>query len=669
MTKLSKVIIFIFAIGVLTISCVLTDWASEVFSRFPTPTPGLGDPVLAPLDLYVSTTGNDTNDCLSETMACKTLYAAFNKSRPNTIIHIGPGEFIEERVIYTRYALTLIGSGPDQTMIGSVTTDAIGYDYVLKVGTGGPVVIRELGIIGRGAEDVDAGIEVIEGGNVSLENCRVADTKVGVLIRLGGSATINNCIITKNASGIQNDGNLEMSDTQLRDGSGGALSNTGIANITDITFFNNGSVDEAAPPLIINNSGQLNISTSFISSNNGTAVFNVGDLVLDHVGIYHNNNVGDRPSGIQTLRGDLTIRSSVIENNSSYGITVSGGNVGIYETALVNNAAGGLWIENGSVIVQNATITRNGSMVPYGGSGIDLVSGGNLELINSTVVLNESPGVTAAPSAYFYTRNSVIAANFGVQCRGFPVGIFSADGNFNVGCDESWTMWSLGLGLLTDEAGTLVYPLLPGSPLIDAGPLARYLCPAIDQRGFVRPVGVKCDIGAYESGSAIEALEFVTPSGGVPGVVPLYTATPVPTSIPQVTETPQAPTPTPITGLSFNQPGVSLDHFYYGQGNCLPTSLNLKISVSDPSQVSDMLLFVHLQDKAGGGKTPWSEGVVMTPLGAGNYEYNLASTSIPDYASYQEAWLLYQFVASGPGGTLVLRSDVFSNATLFACQK
>jgi len=82
-----------------------------------------------------------------------------------------------------------------------------------------------------------------------------------------------------------------------------------------------------------------------------------------------------------------------------------------------------------------------------------------------------------------------------------------------------------------------------------------------------------------------------------------------------------------------------------------------------------MLLFVHLQDKASGGKTPWSEGVVMTPLGAGNYEYNLASTSIPGFSSYPEALLLYQFVASGPGGTLVLRSNVFSNATLFDCGK
>ncbi len=52
--------------------------------------------------------------------------------------------------------------------------------------------------------------------------------------------------------------------------------------------------------------------------------------------------------------------------------------------------------------------------------------------------------------------------------------------------------------MLGSETGTPAYfPLLPGSPAIDAGVSSR--CPSVDQRGVRRPQGSGCDIGAYES--------------------------------------------------------------------------------------------------------------------------------------------------------------------------
>lgn len=54
------------------------------------------------------------------------------------------------------------------------------------------------------------------------------------------------------------------------------------------------------------------------------------------------------------------------------------------------------------------------------------------------------------------------------------------------------------LGLLSNYGGpTQTIPLLRGSSAIDAGDDAH--CPAADQRGFPRPYGPHCDIGAYES--------------------------------------------------------------------------------------------------------------------------------------------------------------------------
>ena len=54
------------------------------------------------------------------------------------------------------------------------------------------------------------------------------------------------------------------------------------------------------------------------------------------------------------------------------------------------------------------------------------------------------------------------------------------------------------LGPLADNGGpTLTCGLLPGSPAINTGDPA---CPPpdTDQRGFPRPEGIRCDIGAFE---------------------------------------------------------------------------------------------------------------------------------------------------------------------------
>jgi hypothetical protein len=73
----------------------------------PTPTPMLDEPVRS-TQLYVSTSGNDSNDC-SEANPCLTLYRALGRAEHFNIIHIGPGEFLEVNSNTTRLALTLIG--------------------------------------------------------------------------------------------------------------------------------------------------------------------------------------------------------------------------------------------------------------------------------------------------------------------------------------------------------------------------------------------------------------------------------------------------------------------------------------------------------------------------------------------------------------------------------
>jgi hypothetical protein len=89
------------------------------------------------------------------------------------------------------------------------------------------------------------------------------------------------------------------------------------------------------------------------------------------------------------------------------------------------------------------------------------------------------------------------------------------------------------LGPLANNGGfTQTHALLPGSPAIDA--VTHNPCPPpnTDQRGFLRPAGPACDIGAFEAG-AISPTPTPTAT-----LTPTRTATPTITTTPTVTSTP-----------------------------------------------------------------------------------------------------------------------------------
>ncbi len=561
MTKFSKALLAIFALGALSQSCGLIPVAEEI---------------LRPLVLYVSTSGNDANDCLSEASACLTLQAALDKSNLNSLIIIGAGHFytsgdpetLEEPTYNLNNGITLSGAGQDLTILHS-------YKDVYLFGVDGPrpVTIRSLGIdAGSGAE---GGINVGLRGNLLLQNSRVFYGNVGVRIQgngaatinhtviaknvdgvviegngvatfygatieenstgvriRGGSATINNSRIKKNDLGIWNDGILEMSFAQFRNNTGTALRNGGNAtvrggtvHITDSTFYDNGLVDRTSLNPIIENSGDMSISTSTISYNYGTAVSNEiprwagyaedRKLVLDHVKILGNQSSGRLPCAIANDEGTLQVRNSNIQGNECVGVDVYGGHVEIYQSSIIDNNIGIFARGESRVQVDNTTISGNN------GFGIEQVEDAILELYFVTVAFNRGVGISSSdPVTFLEMWNTVVALNYMGECNAAIVGY----GDFV--CNESWTRSTLGLGPLTEEAGTLVHPLLPGSPLIDA---ADAYCRGIsDQRGSARLVGFDCDIGAYERGSTVAAVVIETPSGGVPGVVPLYTDTPTP---------------------------------------------------------------------------------------------------------------------------------------------
>ena len=82
------------------------------------------------------------------------------------------------------------------------------------------------------------------------------------------------------------------------------------------------------------------------------------------------------------------------------------------------------------------------------------------------------------------------------------------------------------------DAGTIDIPLLEGSPAINE---ASGDCPPQDQRGYARPSGGRCDIGAYEFGAGSH-LTYGTPVPETPTlpVFEIVTNTPTVQFAPQV---------------------------------------------------------------------------------------------------------------------------------------
>ncbi len=194
----------------------------------------------------------------------------------------------------------------------------------------------------------------------------------------------------------------------------------------------------------------------------------------------------------------------VVKNGVGSGI-VNAGTLTLTNSSVANSSGGdGGGIHNsGTLRINNSTVSNN--QAAFEGGGI-YNFGGSLILNHVTMAGNSSAdrgGGLSNPSGLAVVRNSILAgntaSNFGFDCIG---AITTSD--HNILGDTSGCMVTAGTGdqfnidpqlapFLPDQG---YHALLPGSPAIDAGNPAT--CPAIDQRGVIRPEGAACDIGAYE---------------------------------------------------------------------------------------------------------------------------------------------------------------------------
>jgi hypothetical protein len=283
------------------------------------------------------------------------------------------------------------------------------------------------------------------------------------------------------------------------------------------------------------------------NADSGLNNFN-GQAIVSNVSIRNNSNAGVRSASFGQPTA-ITITNSSILGNMGGGVDNGSSGIGtsfmiISESMIANNtnsgtfpSSGGGGIRNGNggkLYVINSTISGNSAYLDGGGIYNYQGAGGNaglLYLYNTTVANNRADGdnngvgdgggirhLSIIGTADL--KNTLVAGNMGVNAQANDLfGVFNSLGYNLIQNPNAYTLTGVAtgnivgvapnIGSLQNNGGpTLTHALLPGSPAIDAGNPAGCTDAygallAMDQRGFLRWIGSRCDIGAYEYGSLL----------------------------------------------------------------------------------------------------------------------------------------------------------------------
>ncbi len=213
--------------------------------------------------------------------------------------------------------------------------------------------------------------------------------------------------------------------------------------------------------------------------------------------------------GIFNYFGTLILSNSTLSGNTASGYcsngvpcSFGGGISNLFATLSLTNSTlsgnsatygGGVYNGDGQATVTNSTLSGNSAT-----SGGGVYSNGSLAVKNAILANTASGGnCSGNPSSYGHNVSD------DATCA------FAASGDVNniaAGLDPS--------GLQNNGGPTRTIALLAGSPAINAGDDA--VCAAapvsnLDQRGFVRPAGMHCDIGAYEYNAIPPGVDTIGP--------------------------------------------------------------------------------------------------------------------------------------------------------------
>ncbi len=398
--------------------------------------------------------------------------------------------------------LTIAGAGEGSTIIDQASSDRVFH-------VTGAFTVNISGVSITGGQELNGGAGIYNGGGVlQLDNSTVSgnttDGDGGGIYQAAGTMTLNSSTVSGNSAGA---GGGFGSGGGINQAGGTMTLNSSTVAGNSSSIFGGGIRQAFGTILTLDNS-----TVSGNSADGGGGIYNGGGtLTLDNSTVSGNSAVTG--GGIRQIgSGTMTLNSSTVAGNSASGNDggiLNFGGATINSSTVSGNTTNGIGagIDNvGSLSLSNSTVSGNLA----GGAGGGIVNSGGLTITGSTVSGN-STGTTGGG---IYNINSVdlrntIVANSasGGNCSG---GVSS--GGFNLSSDASCALAGFGdmnstnplLGPLANNGGlTRTHALLDGSPAVDAGlPTTNALCSGandFDQRGVVRPQGLRCDIGAYEA--------------------------------------------------------------------------------------------------------------------------------------------------------------------------
>jgi CSLREA domain-containing protein len=369
-------------------------------------------------------------------------------------------------------------------------------------------------------------------GTVDISNSDVFSNKTtagpgGGICTKGTLVDISDCTISGNTAhtsggGIYNEGALNISDNSTVSGNeattvGGGLYNfSGTVDISNSTFSANTGTTNGGG---IFNNETMDISNSTLSGNDapygGGFYNNIGTANISHSTFFSNTATTD---------------GAGIYNNDTANISNStlSGNV-------ASNVGGAIY-NNDTVNISNSTLSGN-SATSAGGIYNNIEDTVNMQ--NSIITNSTSGGDCTGPGDFLSSDNSnLIDDHDSGACSGISeAGVTNFDTTLANNGGPTWTHALLaGSNAIDAVTNCTIISTSTAPPPNDAGAVIF-----TDQRGYSRPAGEGCDIGAFEHGSTTTP----TPTG-TPTATSTPTATPTTTSTPTITNTP-TPTATPTT--------------------------------------------------------------------------------------------------------------------------
>lgn len=386
---------------------------------------------------------------------------------------------------------------------------------LLHVAATGTLHVDDLTITGGWLEEPqtalgDRGGAIYSVGRLMLSNSRLLRNRAyhgGAIMARGGRIDILSTTFEANSTDHDNGG-----------GGAGLMAVKTEGEITDSTFrenaarLNGGAVtiqlDEQQTFLVHDSRFELNRT----DGSTGGAVYILGGSVSFDAARFTRNTafVG---GAISAYSSEVSVRNSTFTANANGALRAWVGGLRIESSTFNANRggeqfpfyeiAGGVTAPATAVQIVNSTFSGNLGGALISGDPDIVSSTANVTVVNTTITGGTASndfagGVTNYPNGTLNLINTIVAnSSNGLDCVNYgAIGANSGNLIEDGSCAPAYIGDPRLEALASNGGSTMTHAPLAGSPVLDA--LDPNSCPAVDQRGVHRPIGPRCDIGAYE---------------------------------------------------------------------------------------------------------------------------------------------------------------------------